>query len=364
MNIKKYKDKNGNTRYKFNIYLGIDHLTGKEKRTNRSGFKTEKQAKLEYSRLMTGLSDTKNNRHKFIDVYQEWFEVYKLTVKESTLYDVEGKIKKHILPAFKDVYLDTISLKVTQKWLNELSDELHSFSQYFGYFNAILQFAVSREYISENPCLKVFKPKKEKSKKTKIWTIDELKIFLENMKEYDYKWYAYFRLLAFSGMRKSEGLALNWSDIDFKNNEITISKSLKTYDQKLICGDTKTGNIRTIPMDNNTIEILKKWRKLQFQFFGRLDIIFNNGQGGYTQTTTPAYSFKTVSKKSNLPIVKIHSLRHLHASMLIHSNKSENSIPAMAHRLGHNIDTMLKIYTHLIEKDKKTILDNLIESIS
>ena len=60
MNIVKYHNKKGETRYKYNAYLGINPLTGKEKRTNRQGFRTKREAEQDYINLIAGNTKTRN----------------------------------------------------------------------------------------------------------------------------------------------------------------------------------------------------------------------------------------------------------------------------------------------------------------
>lgn len=81
--IKKYQDKDGNTRYQFQIYLGTDPLTGKKKTTRRRGFKTKKEAQIVLSRLELDVYNhglpTKNDNSIFSDIYQLWFTQYQHT---------------------------------------------------------------------------------------------------------------------------------------------------------------------------------------------------------------------------------------------------------------------------------------------
>ncbi len=82
MKIESYKLKNGETRYQFQIYLGVDNLTGKKIKTYRRGFKTKQQARLKYIELLENQNISK--KISFKEVYEKWFEIYELTVKEAT----------------------------------------------------------------------------------------------------------------------------------------------------------------------------------------------------------------------------------------------------------------------------------------
>ncbi|WP_431029649.1 Arm DNA-binding domain-containing protein [Lysinibacillus sp. LZ02] len=85
--IESYELKNGEKRYKFQIYVGVDPLTGKEQRTTRRGFKTKKEAALALARLKLDIDNgtfRKVQAETFQDVYELWIEQYKKTVEEST----------------------------------------------------------------------------------------------------------------------------------------------------------------------------------------------------------------------------------------------------------------------------------------
>ena len=104
----------------------------------------------------------------------------------------------------------------------------------------------------------------------------------------------FFRLLAYSGMRKGEALALTWEDIDFKNSEITINKALgQDKGQNLYAKLTKTGTTRKIKMEETTMVILKEWKKQQRQVYLILGyntltkekLIFSNTNNSMIQPT-------------------------------------------------------------------------------
>lgn len=118
MKITSYKDKDGQTLYKFNIYLGKDPLTGKEIRTNRQGFISKKQAQIEYAKLkkqgVKSISSINLN-----DLLKDWLPLYEPTVKYTTYTRVYGVFKNHILPYLGNKKLDKITTPVIQKLINK-----------------------------------------------------------------------------------------------------------------------------------------------------------------------------------------------------------------------------------------------------
>lgn len=120
--IKKYTDKHGETRYSFQLYVGTNPQTGKPKKTSRRGFKTRKEATLAASRLELEASTgslQQDNNILFETVYHEWYEVYANTVQESTTVRVTGMFDSHILPAFGNKRIRTITLSALQSAVND-----------------------------------------------------------------------------------------------------------------------------------------------------------------------------------------------------------------------------------------------------
>lgn len=160
-----------------------------------------------------------------------------------------------------------------------------------------------------------------------------------------------FRLLAFSGMRKGEALALTWRDINFKTNEIRINKALsRGKDNKLYIKSTKTNEARTIKMDEKTMNILRMWKKKQKEDNFKLgfntskpsQLVFSNEKNEFIQPTKTREWILYVQEKYNLKKVTTHGLRHTHCSLLFEAGAT---LKEVQDRLGHSdIKTTMNIY--------------------
>ncbi len=352
MNIKTYK-KNGETYYKFNAYLGIDPKTGKEKRTNRSGFKSKKEAEIAYLRLLTEVENKIEGKITFEQVYLDWLKTYKKTVSESTLHKITALFNKHILAELGDYYIHTIKLQDIQYCVNKWSDVFKNVKPIKNYTSRVFKFAIQNSYIKENPCEFVIVPKiSEKVDKIEnFFEKEELLEFLNYAKQdLSHKWYTYLRLLAYTGIRRGEGLALTWDDINFKNKTININKTLTTgTDNKQIIQNTKTNaGTRIINIDDETINVLKKHK-----INSTSNLVFANKKGEHIYLSSPAKKMKNIEKKYNLKDVSLHGLRHTHCSLLFAAGADLKQVQK---RMGHkDIQTTLEIYTHLTkEKSEET----------
>lgn len=236
--IESYKLKNGEKRYMFQIYVGVNPLTGKEQRTTRRGFKTQKEAQLALSRLRLAIDNgtfRKVTAETYRDVYDLWIVQYEKTVEESTFVKTKELFKNHILPAMAAYKIDKINVDICQKHVDEWAAKLKSFRKVKSYAARVIDFAIKRGYIETNPFTYVDMPAAA-SKKVVVTNEDEAENFYTREQlikflscleqESNYKAYALFRLLAFSGMRKGEALALNWIDLNFTTKELRINKAL------------------------------------------------------------------------------------------------------------------------------------------
>lgn len=110
MKPKKYKLKSGETRWRFQIALPRDPMTGKRRTTRRSGFRTREQANIALTRLKSQLdreqkvspAATYQGIKTFKNVYEEWLVIYKTTVKPTTYFDLTKKVERQLLPKFED----------------------------------------------------------------------------------------------------------------------------------------------------------------------------------------------------------------------------------------------------------------------
>lgn len=369
--IEKYELKNGEKRYRFQIYVGIDPLTGKEKRTRRSNFKTQKEAKLELARIKLQIDNGtffKQVAETYLDVYNLWVKQYEKTVEESTFIKTTGIFRNHILPIMSNYKIEKITIDVCQKHVDEWANKLKHFQKVRSYAAKVLNFAIKRGYIQTNPFDYVDMPVALKKKQASMeeeeenfYTREELIEFLSCFeKEKNVKAYTLFRLLAFSGMRKGEALALTWKDIDFIGNKIHINKAIsRGKGNKLYLKSTKTGVARTIAMDSSTLDIMKEWQKKQKEDYFKLgfntkspnQLVFSNECNEFLQPTKTRKWIIQVQKKYNLKSITTHGLRHTHCSLLFEAGAKIKEVQV---RLGHtDIQTTMNIYAHVTAKAKE-----------
>lgn len=365
--IKQYEKKDGKKYWMFKAYLGIDPSTGKKLYTTRRGFKTEKEAKITKSRLELEALDNKYKPEKnytFSDIQKMWYQEYKLTVRESTLSRVNFLFNKNIFPYFENRKISSFSVSYCQKIVNKWKDEYSTYKALKTYTTAVFDYAVRINVLHSNPMKEVYISKgnyRKKDERIKFYESEELKEFLEVAKKDKFPLsYPLFRLLAFTGVRKGEALALTWDDIDFENKMLSITKTIaRNTKNEIVINHPKTEtSIREISLDGVTVEILKKWRQDQRKYllsygYNSLNpkqIVFASKNNNYLDPLRPNNIQKRLCRESGIKDITIHGFRHTHCSLLFEAGLS---IQDVRNRLGHSdIQTTMNIYAHVTKKQK------------
>lgn len=369
---KQYSKKDGSKAWLFQAYLGVDEVTGKEVRTTRRGFESKKAAQLALNELVVDFQNDNrqsNDNITYKEVYEEWLEHYKHTVKESSLAKTLILFKYHIIPYFGDMRIKKIEVKHCQKLANQLSKKLKRFKMTLNYAGMVFDYSIRIGLIQNNPMKLITTPviKDEiEEEVNNFYSRDELTEFFSYLeKENDPMMFSLFRVLAFVGCRKGEALALTWNDINFDKQQITISKTLtRGLDNRLLVQTPKTANSkRVISVDDKTIEILKKWRVTQKkEYFTRghntlkkSQLVFSNLSNELLQPhITRKYQVK-LEKKYGMRRITTHGFRHTHCSLLFEAGAS---IKEVQDRLGHSdIQTTMNIYAHVSKEKKEQTAD-------
>lgn len=372
--IQEYKKKDGSKAFGFQVYLGTDPMTGKQKRTRRRGFSSRREALLARSRLMIEIEENgfkKQNKATFKEVYELWYEsAYKNTVKESTRAKAVELFDNHILPAFGSYRMDKITIKYCQTVVNGWCSKLKNFRSVKGHASRVFDYAVTLEMIRSNNMKKIIMPKRKEEvddeKENNFFSKEELKQFMDASKAtLSPMWFTFFRVLAFSGFRKSEALALTWHDVDFKESTISITKAVARGDKGRILIQTpkNKSSVRTISMDAVTMNILKDWRKEQavtmlkygHNTINKKQLVFSTFKNTLIDPNATVRHIDKVITEHNFNRITTHGLRHTHCSLLFESGAP---IEVVKERLGHSdIATTMNIYTHVTKASVEKTAD-------
>lgn len=214
-----------------------------------------------------------------------------------------------------------------------------------------MNYAVQYYNLSSNPCKQAGSMGKSKAEEMDFWTKEEFQSFVVCVKDKPHIYMA-FMLLYWTGMRTGELLALTGNDIDFENKVISITKSYQRLDGKDIISEPKTAKgKRKITLPDFLVEELDEYVQKLYGYMPT-DRIFH-----FTKHNL-VHEMKRGVKLSGVKKIRLHDLRHSHASLLI----SELGMPPLlvAERLGHEkIQTTLDTYSHLYPNQARDLADQL-----
>lgn len=368
--------KRTNSKWQYRIKY-LDPITREKKEISRGGFKTKKEAqqaaKIEEIQISNGLElDRTDTQLQFF--LREWLLEYKKdNVRKNTYILHERNVEKHIIPYFKNIFLKDITPLRYQKFLNHLTKQGYSkrtVQIIHTTMNNAMAIAVRPlRKIDENPCKGATIPKKNEKKKTELPYIDSENIskFLNEARKDNYVYYMFFKTLLETGLRKGECAALQRKDIDFKEQYITVNKSLdfQAKNGEPLFGEAKTyeSNRKVKMSDSLSKELYKHMDYLNTQrivyndiYHHELDLVFARRDGNFLPKTTLFNALNRITKKAGLEKLPIHALRHSHAVLLLESGASMKFIQE---RLGHkNITITSDVYAHISDQIENTSVDD------
>lgn len=296
----------------------------------------------------------------FYEYYKQWVEVYKQgAIREATMskYLMTQKWVEKLVPELK---VSEMTRTIYQQLLNDYAKE-HERQTTLDFHHqlkgAILD-AVDEGLISRDPTRKaIIKGKTPKVKKIKYLNQFELHTLIADLdikEEVNWDWF--ILLVAKTGMRFSEALAITPADFDFARQTLSISK---TWDYKGDGGFLPTKNkssVRKIQIDWQIVvkfsELVKKLPEDKPIFAGEEKV--------YNSTVNDVLTRHC--KACGISEISVHGLRHTHASLLLFAGVS---IASVARRLGHaSMTTTQKTYLHIIQELENKDVDLVMRTLS
>ena len=340
-----YKTKDGKWGIKF-YYIDSN---GEHKRKSKSGFDTKREM------LSWKEEFISKEKHSIDMTFESFYELYKQdndrNLRETTIITKNHIIEAHILPYFKDKKLSDINALDIKNWQTITKEK--NFSQSYLHtintqLSAMFNYAVRYYNLFDNPCKKVPIMGKTKSGNLDVWNNEQMKCFLSQFEEEPTLYYAFYTLYV-TGIRLGEMLALTIKDIHFEEMYIDINKSLARIGKKDIISPPKTpAGIRKVHISKEVVEKLKTYLHM---LYGRRedDRVFELSKSHLEK------EMKKGAENAGLKPIRIHDIRHSHASFLIANGVD---IATISRRLGHEkISTTLNTYSHMFDENGRKAAD-------
>ena len=324
---------------------------GKRRKSTKRGFATKREAE-EWLRnfLITQKADFDM---KFEDFWKMYYADMETRLREHTMRTKKYIVELKILPYFGNKRVNDITAADIRQWQNELIKMGYS-PTYLKTINnqlsAIFNYAIRYYDLKSNPCAKAGSMGKSKAEEMDFWTGEEFRKFIDSVMNKRLSYMA-FMTLYWTGMRLGELLALNPKDVDLEKRTISITKSYQRLGKKDVITPPKT------PKSKRVITIPEF---LAADIKDYMDSLYDLQEDDRLFPITKYYlehEMQRGIKESGVKRIRVHDLRHSHASMLIELGFSPLEI---ANRLGHEkVETTLNTYAHLYPNKQTKLAERL-----
>ena len=325
---------------------------GNRKRKKKEGFTLKRDADEWERNFLDKLASTPDI--PFEVMADNFIEDRKHHVRDSTTAQYKRKIA-YLKDFFKDTPTNEITPLQVRKFQNYVSGK-YSYkyaSSFCVILNSIMDYAMKFHGLQKNPCklAGTLRKQTDVDPKTKIHflTHEQFNRLIQHIKRPDKK--TLFLLLFYSGLRIGEALVLRPQDFNFISNTLTVSRTLSRSETSNVINPpkSKAGN-RIITLPSHLMDMLKSLIATNRIDKGQLLFELINRE-------TARRTLVNALKSAGLPKIRIHDLRHSHASLLIELGFSP---VAIKERLGHeNIQITLDTYSHLYPSKQSEIADKL-----
>ena len=352
--------KNGLQKYR--VVVSFTNQNGEYKQLTGTAYGKEEAKQLEIE-LQTQTTENISKKLTVNELIEKYLESQKGDIRQTTFDKNFRNYKLYVSPQLGPKKLGKITPAVLQEWKNTLNEtELSTRTKNNAYrqLSALLNFAVRMGYISKNPLPNVG-PFRDPdfvvaAEHIRYYTADQFLKFIAAAKtaaekSADWRYYVFFNIAFYTGLRKGEINALNWNDID--GNVLHVRHSIS---QKIKGDDVETppknpSSYRSLIVPAPLLAILNEHKHRQKSLANFSESFKICGGEKALRDTSIAKKNDAYAKAAELPHITIHEFRHSHASLLINEGIS---IQEIARRLGHSdVQITWKTYAHLYPREEE-----------
>ena len=359
------------------VDVGRDPFTGQRVRRWHSGYATKRAAERArtevLSRLDHGTYVEPDRRALGPYLEVDWLPAMRACVRASTWDSYARNIRLHIVPALGGVALQAL----TPARLNEFYAGLLQDGRTDGrgglapktvrYLHGILRKALADavrwNLVQRNVADQADAPSRAGAADMMTWTAEELGRFLDFV--VDDRFYGAWVLAATTGLRRGEVLGLRWSDVDLDSGRLAVRQTLVSvaYETKFSTPKTKRGR-RSVSLDATTVMALRSHRKRQLEdrmawgsAYQDSGLVVTRENGVLVHPDRFTQMFDKQVKNSGLPRIRLHDLRHTHATLALAAGVHPKVV---SERLGHaTVAFTLDVYSHAVPALQEEAADRI-----
>jgi integrase len=356
--------------------------TEERRRAIKGGFATQRECQAAMNKLLVAVEEhnysvpTKASVREYLT--KEWLPAVKGTIRPSTYNSYVQHVECHIGPHIGSVKLAKLTGSQVNAFYAKLAesgakDGKHGLSpmtihHVHSCLHKAIKDAVRWGHIPRNPLDAADPPrgKGDGSKEMRTWTREQLKAFLEAVA--DDRLHALWHVIAMTGMRRGEALGLRWVDVDLENGRLSVRRALIPIDREVVSEPKTAKGRRVIALDPATVEVLKAQaarqgdeRKDWDEGWVESGLVFTAENGEALDPESVSRYFRQAVKKAMLPRIRLHDLRHTHATLALQAGIHPKVV---SERLGHaTVSITLDTYSHAIpamQEEAATLIAGLV----
>jgi integrase len=339
--------------------------THERRRQTKAGFASRKEARAAMNAVLAAVAQRTYVPATQLSVAQfltgEWLPAIKSTVRLTTYRSYVQHVEWHIVPHLGEVPLQSLcgaqinglyaTLAASGRRGGTSGLSALTIRHVHAVLHRALKDAVRWGVLARNPIAAADPPRLSRGREMRTWSAEQLEAFL-TFTEQD-RLHALWQLLALSGMRRGEACGLRWCDCDLEQGRIAVRRALVPVARTVLVSEPKTARgRRSIALDERTVAVLQAHAEQQSAEreaatkWIETGLVFTGGDGQALPPNSVSRCFARVVKKAGLPGIRLHDLRHTHATLALRAGIHPKVV---SERLGHaTVAITLDTYSHAI----------------
>lgn len=307
------------------------------------------------------MSQENYSNQLFHQYYENWIRVYKEHIVRPVTLDKYYLTLRHIRTLAPNLHLNELNRRTYQQLLNEFAEnhEKQTTLDFHHLLKAGIVDAVDEGLLAHDPTRRaIIKGIQQRHKKAKFLNLYELQLLLRHLTlSGEVNWGWFILMIAKTGLRFAEALAITPNDLDLEKQAIIVNKSWNYKVKKGHFQPTKNpSSMRSVTVD---WQLMSQLQSLIQGLDPDRPIFVPKEKRVFNSTVNNILARHCIQQ--GIPVISIHGLRHTHASLLLYEGVS---VASVAKRLGHaNTTTTQSTYLHIIQelenKDNNKVLHHL-----
>jgi len=346
--------------------LPSDPVTGKRRQRSQTVRGTKRDAERALREVLVSVDQGGYVRPTKLTVsglLKQWLQNYaSIKTSDRTQESYAAVVDRHLIPGLGKVALSELQPQQIEGYYADRLTKGRADGQgglsarSVGYHHRILsnalEYAIRMGLVVRNAA-KLVDPPRVGRTAMRTLSPEEVNRFLDAAKDTDH--YVYFATLVYTGLRRGELLALRWRNLDLGGSKLSVvATAYKLSSGEYRIKEPKTVHSRrTVILPPSLVELLQAYRfdqellRIQLDIgLGADDFVFSRADGSPVNPNAVTLAFRRILKRAGLEGVRIHDLRHTHATLMLRAGVHPKIV---SERLGHaNIGITLDIYSHVL----------------